>query len=45
MNMEFDIRGGFMGPYQEHHESHVTGYVATGPKFFPTLPPTNTHTY
>ena len=40
MNTEFDIRDGFMDPYQEHHESHVTSYVAAGPKFFSNyLPP------
>ena len=34
MNTEFDIRDGFMDLCQEHHESHVTGYVAAGPKLF-----------
>jgi len=39
MDTDFDIRDGFMDPYQGHHESHVTGYVAADPKFFSTHPP------
>jgi hypothetical protein len=43
LNMEFDIRDGFMDPCHEHRQSNVTGYVAAGPQFFSThLPP---HTY